>query len=183
MDGRDILLLVPICREHHWMTVPLDILIERLLDHEGGIADVKDGMGVTRFGQTPGWLKRYGLPTPSNRDEAAANYRLWLAITELLPIVAPGDNLADILLDIAVMSDATKAIKALQAVFKVPVDGIIGPMTQYALDRADRKQLARDVIAWDMQFQARLVVNNPTLRLQWLEGWTNRMADHVRRLA
>jgi lysozyme family protein len=162
--------------------IPLDTLIARLIAHEGGVADAGDGMGVTRYGQTPAWLAQFMLPAPDSPQKAADNYLAWLKVTGLLPLISPGDDLSDILLDIAVMSTAPKAVKALQAVLKVPVDGVLGPMTQYALDRADRKQLARDVIAWDMGYQARMVTLDPT-RLKFLVGWTERMADHVRRLA
>jgi hypothetical protein len=78
---------------------PLDALIERLLDREGGVADVGDGKGITRFGQTPEWLEQFGLPAPTTRAEAAVNYKRWLDLVKLTVVVLPGDDLADILLD------------------------------------------------------------------------------------
>lgn len=160
----------------------VDVLIQRILVREGGIRDVGDGMGVTRFGQTPVWLSQFGLPAPTTPEQAAENYRLWLSKTALTLVIGPvADDLADIVLDIAVMSDFRKAIKALQQALHVAVDGGLGPTTVAALAAADRKRLARDVIAWDMEYQGRLVTLDPS-RARYAAGWANRMADHVRRL-
>ena len=161
---------------------PLDALIERILDREGGIKDVGDGKGVTRFGQTPDWLTQFSLPSPTTREDAAINYRTWLDIVGLTSIVSSGDDLADIVIDIAVMSSAPKAVKALQACLMVKVDGVLGDVTREALVGANRAKLARLVIAWDMAYQGRLITQNPTLRAQWAAGWAERMAGHVLRL-
>lgn len=162
---------------------PLEALIQRVVEREGPPADVGDGKGLTCWGQTPEWLASFNFSSPSTPEQAAANYLEWVARVGLTPLVAQGDDLADILLDVAVMSSAPKAVKALQQVLGVAVDGQLGPVTLAALFKADRGQLARAVIAWDMTYQARLVVAQPALRLQWLVGWTNRIAEHVRRLA
>ena len=160
----------------------IDALIERILDREGGIQDVGDGKGVTRWGQTPGWLAQYNLPVPTTRVEAAVNYRTWIDLIGFRSIVEPGDALADILLDIAVMSSAPKAVKALQACLLVKVDGVLGDVTRYALVAADRRRrLACAVIAWDIAYQGRLITLDPT-RAQWAAGWAARLAGHVRRL-
>lgn len=165
--------------------VALDALVQRILVREGGIKDIGDGQGVTRFGQTPGWLAQFKLTAPTTPEQAAANYRVWLAVTHLDLVVGDvPDDLADIVIDIAVMSSAEKGIKALQAVLHVqPVDGVLGPVTLAALARGDRRQLARDVIAWDMQFQGQLITMDPTRLARWAHGWADRLAGHVRGLS
>lgn len=158
-------------------------LLSRIVEREGGVADVGDGKGVTRYGQTPGWLAEFSLPSPQNANDAILNYSQWLDMTGLSRIVGPvADDLADIVIDIAVMSDHHKGIKALQAALQQFPDGVFGPVTAAALARADRKQLARDVIAWDMQYQGRLITLDST-RAKFAAGWANRMAEHVRNLA
>jgi len=161
---------------------PLDALIDKLLDREGGIADVGDGKGVTSWGQTPAWLAEFNLSVPENREQAASNYLIWLEEIGLKPLLTPWDDLADILLDIAVMSSAQKAVKALQSALGVPVDGVLGPRTMAALSGSDRRQLARNVIAWDIEYQGRVITDNPQ-RAEYAAGWAKRMAAHVRRLA
>lgn len=160
---------------------PLDVLIERLLDREGGIADVGDGKGVTRFGQTPGWLAQFNLQPPDTREEAASNYRAWLTLVGLTSIVDVGDALSDILLDVAVMSGHRQAIMALQSVLHVQADGIVGPATLAALVAANRAVLTKLIIAWDMEFEGRIIVKNPA-RAKDAAGWAARLAGHVRRL-
>lgn len=162
---------------------PLDALIKRLLDREGDVADVGDSKGVTRYGQTPSWLERFNLQPPRSRAEAAANYRAWIYIIRFHPLLDAGDDLADILLDIAVMSDHPKAVKALQTVVGVTVDGALGPETLAAMASWPRPKLARHVIAWDIQYQGRVITLNPSGRAKFAAGWANRMAEHVRTLA
>lgn len=161
---------------------PLSMLVGRILDREGGIKDVGDGKGVTRWGQTPDWLKQNKLPIPKTREEAGINYLTWIHAIGLTPIFIYGDDLADILLDIAVMSSAPKAVMALQASMKISVDGIFGSVTLSTLKSWDRRQLSREVIAWDMSYQGRLITAEPEKRAKYAAGWSNRMAGHVRRL-
>jgi lysozyme family protein len=160
---------------------PIDEIVGRVLMREGGVADVGDGKGVTRYGQTPSWLEQFSLPLPKTSEEAAANYVTWAGITGLDKIVMVADDLADIVCDIAVMSSAPKAIKALQQVLHVTVDGALGPQTLAALAVCDRGRMARAVIALDMEYQGRLVTLDPT-RARYAAGWAMRMAGHVRNL-
>jgi lysozyme family protein len=160
----------------------IDEVIALVLQREGGVADVDDGKGTTYFGQTTDWLDQFGLPVPQTRTDAAVNYRLWLSKTGLVQVIGPVfDELADIVVDIAVMSDHRKAIKALQATLGLTADGVLGPQTLTAFSKADRKQLAKDVVAWDMSYQGRLITQDPR-RAKYAAGWANRMAQHVRRL-
>lgn len=160
---------------------PIELLISKLLDREGGIADVGDGKGVTRFGQTDGWLAQFNLEPPNTREEAAANYEKWLDLIGLTPIIAPGDRLSDIMLDVAVMSGHRQAIMALQSILHVASDGVMGPNTLAALAGTDRRALTKALIAWDMEFEGRIIANNPA-RAKDAAGWAARLAGHVRRL-
>lgn len=159
---------------------PLDRLLHTLIAREGGVADVGDGKGITRWGQTAVWLDQFNLPVPKSPDDAIMNYRVWLAKVRLFSLVEVGDNLADILLDIAVMSSAPKAVKALQATLGIPVDGIAGAQVFDAVQRAaSREILAHLVVAWDMEYQGSVITLNPQ-RAAYAKGWAVRMAGHVR---
>ena len=161
---------------------PAEVIVDRVLDREGGVIDLGDGKGVTRYGQTPAWLAQFGLPVPQSRAQAATNYHVWLALTGLVLVVSVADDLADIVVDIAVMSGAPKGIKALQAVLDVGVDGVLGVVTLARLAGADRRRLARAVIGWDMEYQGALITTNPAKAARWAHGWAHRLADHVRHL-
>lgn len=161
----------------------VDDLIARVIQREGPPQDIGDGKGITRWGQTTDWLLRFHLPLPLTAAEAAANYKNWLEQTHLILVVgAVADDLADIVIDIAVMSSHEKGIKALQATLKVPIDGVMGPQTLGALAMADRRRLARGVIAWDMEYQGQIISLNPAKLARWAHGWARRLADHVRSL-
>jgi len=154
-------------------------LIQRVLDREGGIRDVGDGKGVTRFGQTPGWLQEFGLEAPNTEVEAAVNYAKWLVMTGLDAVTSSADSAADFTIDFAVHSGHVPAIKALQRALGVSADGTVGPKTRAALDGAQRVSLAFQVISEEMRYQGRAITNHPARHAQYAHGWANRNADKL----
>lgn len=159
------------------------LVIQKVLVREGGIADVGDGKGVTRFGQTSDWLAEYGLPSPENAVQAAANYRAWLDTTRLIVLCDVADPLADYVIDFAVHSHARTSIRTLQRALGVTADGILGPQTESALAHADRRRLAFKFMAERMRFVGRLITNEPTMNAKYAHGWMNRLAEQVESLA
>jgi lysozyme family protein len=164
------------------MAAARDEIIGRILLREGGVADVGDGKGITRYGQTPGWLAQFGLPAPANHAEAADNYAAWLRLTRLDRLIGPqADALADAVIDLAVHSGHVTAIKALQVSVDVRADGVIGPMTLAAIQ--DRPRAAVRVIAWRIEQQGGLIARDPVRYARYALGWARRNAEHVRGLA
>lgn len=161
-----------------------DELIARVMAREGGVADVGDGQGVTRWGQTPRWLSHFNLDIPTNAAEAADNYATWMAATRLDRLLADQvDALADAVVDLAVHSGHVTAIKALQRAVHVDDDGVIGPVTidAVAID-SDRQAAAATVIAWRMEQQGHLIARRPDKYARYALGWARRNAEHVRNL-
>jgi len=156
-------------------------IVQRILRREGGVADVGDGKGVTRYGQTVEWLREFGLSTPRDADDAAENYTIWMARTRLDRLIAPhgADALADAVIDLAVHSGHTIAILALQRVVGTATDGVIGPAT-IAAANVDRTRAAAGVVAWRMEQHARLIAGNPARYAKFAVGWARRCAEHVR---
>jgi lysozyme family protein len=159
-------------------------LIRDIVAREGGIADVGDGKGITRFGQTPNWLAEFNLPAPETPAQAATNYLIWLKKTRLYDLTGDsGDLLTDLVVDWAVHSDHRTAIKAMQRELGVDDDGQIGPDTIKAWRAIpDRHMLAARLIAARTEFLGRLVKKAPEKNLQFLNGWMNRMGGFIRRL-
>ena len=166
------------------MTIPASMaLIEKLLEREGGIADVGDGVGLTRFGQTPSWLATFNFPAPVNAEEATTNYLAWLHLTGLDAVIGDTpDALADFVVDFAVHSGHQTAIRALQRALGVPVDGMMGPVTIAALMGAHRVRLAFAVLAEELRYQGKVIRNNPQ-RATYAFGWANRNAEKLLSLA
>lgn len=147
------------------------------------MADVGDGKGVTRWGQTPGWLTQFNLPIPTNATEAADNYAEWLRLTGLEAVIGDeADPAADFVIDFAVHSGHIPAVKLLQNALKVTADGVIGPKTREAIEWADRRWLAFAVIAGEMKFQGGLITDNPVKHARWARGWANRNAEKLLQL-
>lgn len=164
-------------------TAARDEIVLRVLQREGGVADVGDGKGITRWGQTPGWLKQFNLPIPTNPTEAALNYASWLQQTRLDRLIGDtADDLADIVIDFAVHAGHVTAIRMLQSSLGVTVDGVLGPATE-AASKQDRRAVARRVIAGRMDQMGGLISSQPDKYARFAKGWLRRVGEQVQRLA
>lgn len=151
-------------------------IIGRVLDAEGGVKDIGDGAGVTRFGQTPQWLAAFHLPTPTTRNEAALNYRAWLQITKLEQICDIDDMLPLVVIDYAVNSGHEKAIRALQAAIGARPDGVIGSGTRERLALADRTIAAALVLIDRNEFLGAINTAHPEKHARFTKGWARRLS-------
>lgn len=156
------------------------IVVARVLRREGGIKDVGDGRGVTRYGQTPDWLGDWGLTPPQNELQAAVNYTRWMQILRLDQVCEIDLELGDGVTDFAVHSGHVEAIKALQRTVNVPADGVIGPFTLAAIRSYPKvAQLAIRLECQRLRFIGGLLSSAKTDRRQWARGWCNRLADRI----
>jgi lysozyme family protein len=162
-------------------------VIARVLQAEGGIKDVGDGKGVTRFGQTPGWLEDNGFVPPSNAADAAVNYETWMRRFKFDRIADLDPFLGWMVTDFAVHSGEETAIKVLQRALVVRDDGILGPVTFRSLQLAARTDsqtslLAHKFVAHRMRYIGELLGSKKVDRRQYAHGWLNRLADQVEEL-
>jgi lysozyme family protein len=133
--------------------------LEAVLKEEGGYSNhPKDPGGATNLGVTQrvydAWLKNNGKAPRSVRDIARAEVesiyyqQYWLAVR--------GDQLPDgvdlAMFDYAVNSGPGRAIKDLQRVLGVKVDGGIGNVTLAAVAAADPIKLVNDLLDTRMRF-------------------------------
>ena len=165
------------------MTTNVSGVIDRVLLHEGGVADVGDGKGTTYFGQTLDWLATFGLPIPDSREAAKLNYALWLKKTGLDSVCEADPALGAAVVDWAVHSGHVVAVKALQRALNVAADGRMGPDTRHALfanTPAGYRRVLVAVYAERLQFLGRAITNNPGELSRYAAGWMNRMAANIR---
>lgn len=153
----------------------LDSLYRDIMAREGGVADVADGKGETRWGQTPGWLLRFHLPSPQSADEALANYIAWGKVTHLAHLCDPPDALAAQLLDWAVHSGEHIPVTTLQRLLGVAADGKVGPKTITAVYLAHRPRVARDLFAKRCTYVGILLKAPGNLR--YSGGWLTRLGQ------
>lgn len=161
------------------------VALEHILEFEGGYVDhPKDPGGATNFGITrktlaswrgvsPWWdlpkLEVKGL----NHKEVAEIYfhKYWIACgADQLP---PASGLT--LFDYAVNSGPTRALKGLQMVLKIHIDGVFGNSTKQAFDRyverLGEKHLVTQLVAQRHSFLKRL----SSYKI-FGKGWSNRLA-------
>lgn len=139
-----------------------DSAVALVLQHEGGfVHHPRDPGGATNFGITRETLSRVrGRPASVDdvrrltKEEAASIYRrlYWDAVrADELP---PGLDLA--LFDLAVNSGPKRAVTMLQTVLAIEADGLIGPETLKAANRADPAATVRRLTRSRLGFLSRL---------------------------
>jgi lysozyme family protein len=156
------------------------IVIARILRREGGIKDVGDGKGLTRYGQTPDWLEQFGFIPPETELQAAVNYTRWMQLLKLDEVCEIDLELGDGVTDFSVHSGHITAIQALQRLVKVPADGIIGPFTLSALrSYPEQARLAIRFETQRLRYIGRLLGSEKVDRRDVASGWCNRIADRI----
>lgn len=112
--------------------------VANVLKHEGGlIDDPRDSGQLTNFGISQAAYPNEDIRAMTSARAAEIYERdFWAKIHgDALP-----DPISFALLDYAVNSGVSAAIRGLQKVLEVPVDGIFGPQTLTAVTRADPHQ-------------------------------------------
>lgn len=165
------------------MTRNMESAIAMILTDEGGVADVGDGKGVTRYGQTPGWLAQFDLVPPSNQADAAVNYEAVFVKTGIAEVIDRDIATGHALATFAVHAGETAAIKALQRELHVDDDGVIGSQTLAALDRADDRVIAHGIVAAYGEHLGAAMASTKRDNRKFARGWALRHGRLIRGLA
>lgn len=83
-------------------------------------------------------------------------------------------GIANICVDWAWGSGTVTAIRQVQRVLRVNVDGKVGPQTIEAINKAQPKVLFESIRERRIDFVERIVERDPTQK-KWLNGWKNRI--------
>jgi lysozyme family protein len=165
------------------MTPAVSRVIAKILEDEGGIKDVGDGKGVTRFGQTPAWLTTHGLPIPETPEDAAHNYDVWMQRYRLSDLVERDEYFGWLVTDFAVHSTERQAIRLLQRAIVVPEDGVIGPVTVRRYQSVAGTRVARvKFFGAKLRYYGDLLASTSVDRRRWARGWMDRVADQLEAL-
>ena len=160
-------------------------IIDGILKREGGyVNNSADRGGPTKFGITRKTLQawRGGLVTVNGvkslgEDEARQIYeREYLVRPRIGEIKSI--SLRVFMLDSAVQHGPRRAIRWLQKIAGVPVDGIIGPVSLEAINRLDSAALYRKLVAERCRFYGRIITRDPTQAV-FAAGWANRIAEFI----
>ena len=136
---------------------------------------------------TTGNLTVYGISQRNNPEmftngpPTEAQARVFYAAKY---VVAPGfNNITDInlqaqLIDFGINSGPAIAIQKLQAILKVEVDGILGPLTLAAISAVDPKWLNNQLVGARCLMFANLALNSAA-NVQFIVGWITRAISYL----
>lgn len=155
--------------------------IPRILVHEGGYVNhPSDPGGATNKGVTIATFRRYIKPGGTIEDlkalttaQAVIVYKrqYWDAVSaDLLPV---GVDYA--VVDFAVNSGPTRAIKYLQAVVGVEQDGKLGPVSIKAVRAMPPRDVVRQLCARRLSFMK--AIKGGSLWVTFGKGWQRRVDD------
>lgn len=160
------------------MTLDVDSIIDDILEREGqGTPPYLDrndkgyrtSWGISAKAHPDAWR-----PGPPTKAQARAIYqREYVKPFDALFDVTSGGVLAA-LIDDAVLSGVQTAIKRLQAVLRVTIDGVIGPQTIAAVERIPPNRLQQRLVVNRAIRIARLVQSDVST-LSFLTGWITRV--------
>lgn len=160
------------------MTLDVDSIIDDILEREGQghppYLDRHDKGGRTSWGISAKAHPDAWRPGPPTKAQARAIYqRQYVEPFRGLFDVTSGGVLAA-LIDDAVLSGVQTAIKRLQAVLRVKIDGVIGPRTITAVAAVPSNRLQQRLVVNRAIRIARLVQSDAS-NLSFLTGWITRV--------
>lgn len=167
---------------------PFDRALAKTLAYEGNVSDhAADRGGLTKWGVTQGAYDRWRVktgqaPRPVTEMTEAEMRAVYLddywmpAGCDQLP-----DELAEAVFDMAVNSGATRAVRTLQRVLGVTVDGVPGPETFSAAHEAG-PMVALHFLKARAALYRDIVRDDPS-QVVFLAGWINRLLDQAWRRA
>jgi len=162
------------------------ILIERLIEREGGFVDhAADRGGPTKFGITQQTLGESRQTQASKLDAMTMTRKDAEQIYYLNYWVKPGFHelelsnvLTEIIFDTAVHSGPTRAVKMLQGAVACKEDGVMGPVTRNCASRMNGERLAALYMGERVAFLGRLITKDPK-QAAFAAGWMNRMREFI----
>lgn len=176
------------------------VLIPGLITREGGFVNRLDDRGkATNWGITAKtlglWRKLGRDATPQEvkkltEEEARAIYfNEYIAAPGFLAIEDPA--VLEFVVDVGVMSSPRRATVMLQRALGVEADGIFGPVTLEALDKAYIRGVLMHLFAERIEYLGRLISGDRTDAdkdgmtdsAENAAGWLNRTAGFIRRVA
>ncbi len=158
--------------------------IHTIIEREGGYVDHPDDKGgATKYGITIHTLGRWRGKEVTANDVRNLDKQEAVSIYTQYYIVEPGlnniedDRLKMLMLDMAVHSGPVQAIRALQSLVRVKVDGVMGCITAQVVNHHPSiETLRKQYLATRIRFLVNLVKKNPS-QVAFAAGWANRMAD------
>lgn len=159
--------------------------LDTVLGHECGYSNhPSDRGGATMFGVTQAVYDKFRAANNSPRQPVKEIQRpeVWAIYRDMYWLPAGCDKLPDRLamvqFDTAVNHGVSRAVRLLQEVVAVPVDGLFGKITEHAVRdvlEMGEDHLIRDYLSAREDLYDEIVERNPSQAV-FLRGWKNRIA-------
>lgn len=158
-------------------------IIDQIIAREGGYVNHSaDFGGPTKYGITQSTLSAWRGHSSNADDVKNLTEQEARWIYSALYITRPGFHkinfgpLRALLIDCGVHHGARRAVEWLQHAVGTKQDGILGPVTLAAANRADGAALYRAILARRIQFFGAILRRHPD-QVVFAHGWLNRAAE------
>jgi lysozyme family protein len=163
--------------------------LDKIIAREGGFVNHPDDRGgPTCFGITHDALVAWRKEPVTDNDISGLGEDEARAIYRSLYMDGPGytfiehSGLFDLVVDTAVQFGPLRATKWLQAAVRVPVDGVIGPMTRQCVKSAFAPTVFADVLTQRIMHRGEVLSAHHDQAV-FAKGWLYRDAEFVRMTA
>lgn len=168
------------------MSAPDDPVTDRIIADEGGFVDnPADAGGPTKCGITIATLAAWRGKPCTAADVQDLTRTEAMAILGRKYVSGPGfDRITDTGLrtavaDAGVLFGPKRVIEALQQLVDITGDGVFGPVTAAAVNRAEPRALINALSLWRVRQHIARCVADPS-QLEFLAGWFIRAAAFVK---
>lgn len=156
-------------------------LMPHILKFEGGFAnDAADSGGATMKGVTLATFRRFYGPSCTVGQLRDITDEQWLHIfktgywDKCRADDIESQSVADAIVDWAYNSGPGTAIRKVQTILQIKVDGIIGPQTLKAINDTDAEWLFDKIQSSRISFVEAIVHDKPS-QAKFINGWKNRI--------
>jgi len=163
----------------------IEDILDDIIRREGGYVDhPADRGGPTRYGITLATLADWRNRKVTDEDVKNISETEAREIYRQRYLIAPGlhkiqdEKVKALAVDCAVNHGPRNAVKMLQEAAHVFADGVLGPKTEYAVNRMDASALYRRLCAERAKFYGRLITKDPSQAV-FAAGWMNRLAEFI----
>ena len=160
-------------------------IIDGIIKREGGYVDHPDDRGgPTKFGITLATLEAWRHRLVTAEDVAGLDEEEAREIYTGEYLVKPRVHLINnaqlrvFALDSAVQHGPGRAIRWMQKIVGVPVDGILGPVSLGIINQVEPDGLYRKMVAERCRYYGRIITKDPTQAV-FAAGWANRIAEFI----
>jgi lysozyme family protein len=152
-------------------------IIERIMLTEGGyVNDPQDAGGETKYGVSKRAHPDLDIKNLTKHEAEQILINDYIVLPGFNDL--PNNSLRDQLIDFGYHSGPPRAIRTLQALLGVRIDGTLGPRTAAAILARDANHLNNQLAVKRAEFLVDIIVEKPS-QLKYARGWVKRALSFI----